>query len=157
MSDAYRKAGGSRPPLTIGEKMMAAMKGLRRLEPLLEITIRGMDPALPRHERVRAAAELGRSAALERVHSFLEQEKDPLVKETLAYSFEEAYRRTIHYYENSMSMIFTVAGSDAVRSERDAFSREARLLARSVLGRDAGLSQVAKDAIRRVADDRPKD
>ncbi len=158
MSDAYRTAKRpERGPLTFGEKVKAAFRGLRRLEPMLEIALSGMDERLPREERVRAAGALGGSATLEKVGSCLAAELDPLVKETLAYSFEEAYRRTIDYYDNSMSMIHTVAGSDAVRAERDAFCREARLLARSLIADGSSISQNAKEALQRVARDRPGD
>ncbi len=158
MENAYRKTGmEARGPLTFGEKLKAAIRGIRSFEPLLEIARAGLEPGLPRSERVRAAAGIGRSAPLGMIYSYMLEEKDACVKEALAYSFVESYRRTMDWYDNSLCSIYTTVGSAMVKEERDGVAREARMLALSLLARPAGLGQEALRALRSVADDRPRD
>jgi hypothetical protein len=145
----------SRGPLTFSEKARSALKGLLKLEPLLEINRSGMDPSLPREERCKHARKLGESASSELVFSYLSDEKDPIVKDALAQAFRESYQRTLKYYETSMCSIYTIAGSDKVREERDQYSREAKKMALCLLKGVPGISYEGRLAIQSVIDDQP--
>ncbi len=153
----YRELEESkRGPLTAYEKAKSALRGLLRLEPLLEISKSGMDTALPREERCRYARKLGESAQCELVFSYLSDEKDPQVKGALAVAFHESYLRTLRYYETSMCSIHTIAGSDMVREERDAVSRESKKMALCLLKGVPGIPEEGVRALQAVIGHRPE-
>ena len=147
--------GAQRGPLTFAEKARSALRGLLRLDPLLEINRSGMDPSLPREERFRYAHKLGNTASCLQVFDYLSDEKDPMVKEALAKSFLEAFTQTMKWYENSLCSIYTGVGSDMMRQERDEFAREARNMATSLLRGVGGISEDGRAALRSVIDHRP--
>ncbi len=153
----YRELEDSaRGPLTLGEKARSVFRGMLKLEPLLEIARSGMDASLPRDERCRYARKLGESAGCELIFSYLSDELDPQVKGALALAFHESYIRTLKYYETSMCSIHTIAGSEMVREERDAVSRESKKMALCLLKGVPGMPEEGIRALQAVISHRPE-
>jgi hypothetical protein len=141
-SHPYRDAEApSRGPLTFREKAGAALSGLARLEPLIEVASRGLDPALPKEERLKAARSLARSASTDRIFRHLEGEADPSVQDALSHAFLSSYRREMERYSDALCTRTSAMGAINTVAERDCYSFRAK-------GQAAGLMEGGRIASR---------
>lgn len=157
MATAYRRPfeEEKRGPLTLKEKAAAALSGMRTFEPLLEIASRGLAPDLPRGERLKAVSRLSASSSTDRIFSHLEPEKDPVVKEALAYAFVEAHHRRLGDMDMAMCNRYSAMGVRGAIEEKHRYSDKARSQAYSLLGSD-NLTEGARSALESVARGRPQ-
>ncbi|MBI5047227.1 hypothetical protein HZC07_05875 [Candidatus Micrarchaeota archaeon] len=127
-----------RGPLTFREKARAALFGLTTFHPLLEIVSRGLDPTLPREERIKYAVQLGKSTSTGRIYDHIVKEHDSVVSETLVYSFVEAYHRKLGAFTESLCNCYSAMAARTIAAEREQYKYQiigqaATLLAVSTL------------------------
>lgn len=152
MASIYRTAHEEekRGPLSFKEKASAALRGLGSFEPLLSIASRGLAEDLPRPERLKAVAKLAKSCSTDRIHTHLETEKDPLVKEALAYAFVEAYHRRMGELDMALCNRYSAIGAQSAVEDRERYSMRARSQASSIMD-DPLLTGGARSALESVA------
>ncbi len=153
MATIYRtiQDGEKRGPLTLREKAAAALSGLRSFEPLLSIASRGLDEELPRAERLKAVAKLAGSSSTDRIHSHLQCEKDPAVKEALAYAFVDAYQRKRGELDMAMCNRYSAMGAQSAVEEKARYIMKARSQAASVLQDGSLLTDGARSILESVS------
>ncbi|MFN7991490.1 MAG: hypothetical protein U0R44_05010 [Candidatus Micrarchaeia archaeon] len=140
-----------RGPLSFGEKAKAALIGLRKMEPLLEIASRGLERSMPQSERLKYASLLGRSVSTERIHAHLAGETDSAVQEALAYAFARAYARKLERFRDSLCGKHSAMGAIFIVAERDAYSNAARAQAADLINSGDIVSSSARAALESVA------
>lgn len=98
MADPYRTVEQpKRGPLTKGERFRLGMKGILKMEPILEQHRFGLDPrnGLPLDERVRHAAGVARSDSADNLFKMIIAEPDSAIRDMLLEGYLAAFKRTM--------------------------------------------------------------